>query len=164
MGNNNLVTGGGGVVLAVIGTFLLASGTGPFILGLLALIAGVGLVVHLLLRQTESAGKSSSTATSGASLGAGLAGLTGLIDFSGVKNMSALNQWVAGGLMAVLSLVGLFLYSRATDGMFGLFGGLLFFFGLAVVIVLVHQATDYSHEHQPKSDDQKPSDQGPAAA
>jgi len=165
LGNNNLVTGGGGVVLAVIGSYLLASGTGPFVLGLLFLLLGVGLVVHLLLRRTETSGKSTSTAPSGVSIGAGLAGLAGLFDFSGAKNMSAMNQWVAGGLMAALSLVGLFLYSRATDGMFGLFGALLFFFGLAVVIVLVHQATDYSHEHQPpQSDDQKPSDQGSAAA
>jgi hypothetical protein len=162
LANNNLMVGGGGVVLAVLGSFLLVSGTGPFIFGLLVLLVGVGLVVHLLLRTTETDGKSSAAAvTGGASIGAGLAGM---FDLSGVKNMSSLNQWVGGGLMAALSLVGLFLYSRATDGMFGLFGALLFFFGLAVVIVFVHQATDYSHEHHPESDDERPSDQGPAAA
>lgn len=156
-----MMTGGGGVVLAVIGTFLLASGTGPFVLGLLALIIGVGLVVHLLLRRTEASTERSSAAAAGPSLGAGLAGL---FDFSGLKGMTGTNQWVAGGMSGVLSLVGLFLYSRATDGMFGLFGAILFFFGLAVVIVLVHQATDYSHEHHTKHDDETPSDQGPAAA
>lgn len=172
MGNNNLVNGGGGVLLAVIGSVLLGSGTGPFILGLLVLLVGVGLVVRLLLQLTEGGGAGGSAATAGAAAAgaaAAGAGLARLLDFSKVKNMPSLSRWVGGGLMALLSLVGLFLYSRATDGMFGLFGALLFFFGLAVVIVFVHQATDYSHEHHPKSDDHGPSDQGssdqgPAAA
>jgi F0F1-type ATP synthase assembly protein I len=68
--------------------------------------------------------------------------------------MSAMSQWVAGALMGVLSLLGLFLYSRAADGMFGLFGGLLFLFGLAVIIVLVHKATDYSTEAHDETHDE----------
>jgi len=84
LGNNNLVKGGGGVLLAVIGAYLLNSGTGPFILGLVLVIVGIGLVVHLLLRTTEADGKGGSTGTGGAALGAGLAGM---VDFSAVKNM-----------------------------------------------------------------------------
>gem|GEM_PF-1918658 len=164
MGNNNMVKGGGGIVLAAVGAYLLNSGTGPFILGLIVLIVGIGLVVHLLLSTTEADGKGDSGATGGAASGSGLAGLAGMFDFSGVRNLPAMNRWVAGALMGVLSMVGLFLYSRASDGMFGLFGALLFFFGLAVIIVFVHQATDYSHEHHSKSDEDSPSDQGPAAA
>ena len=163
MGNNNLVNGGGGILLAVIGSVLLGSGTGPFIFGLLVLLVGVGLVVRLLLQLTESGGAGSAAAGAAAAGAAASAGLAGLFDLSGVKNMPSLNRWVAGGLMAVLSLIGLFLYSRAADGMFGLFGALLFFFGLAVIIVFVHQATDYSHEHHPTSDDQRSADQRAAA-
>jgi hypothetical protein len=160
LGNKKLVNVGGGLLLAVIGTYLLNSGIGPFFFGLIVLVLGIGLIVRLLLGATD-VGDTGSGSARGAAAGAGL---SGLLDLSTLKSIPSMNRWVAGGLAAALSLVGLFLYSRASDGMFGLFGALLFFFGLAVVIVFVHQATDYSHEHHPKRDDESPSDQGPAAA
>ncbi len=163
MGNNSLVIGGAGVVLVVVGSILLVGGTGPFLVGLVVLLAGVGFVVHLLLRLTGGGPGRAAEATSEA-----VANATGTRFFAitGMNDMSAMSQWVAGGLAGVLALAGLFLYSRASDGMFGVFGGLLFLFGLAVVIVLVHKATDYSHEahaHAADDDDSRP-DQGSAAA
>lgn len=55
-----------------------------------------------------------------------------------------MGQWAAGAAMGFLALLGLVCVSRAVDGMFAVFGTLLFVFGLAAVIVLVHRATDYS--------------------
>lgn len=58
--------------------------------------------------------------------------------------MSNLGAWLAGALMVVLALLGLLVMSRAVDPMFGFFGLLLFLFGVAVVVVMVHKATDHS--------------------
>jgi hypothetical protein len=167
LGNNRLMTGGAGVVLMLLGAFLVSSGSGPFVVGLLVLLVGVGLIVRLLLALTESVGSGGGGAAGDARSGAGFsagAGLGGFFNFTGVKFMSAMSQWVAGALMGALSLLGLFLYSRAADGMFGMFGGLLFLFGLAVIIVLVHQATDYSSEAHRHDEDENRPDQGQAAA
>ena len=160
MGNNGLLMGGAGAVMVVLGAILVGSGTGPFAVGLLVLLVGVGLIVRQLLQLTEGGrgpakGKSPAGGSAGVSLG-------GIFNFTGVGSMSAMSQWVAGGLMGALSLLGLFLYSRATDGMFGLFGGLLFLFGLAVIIVLVHKATDYSTEAHDAATDENHPDQAAA--
>jgi hypothetical protein len=158
LGNNGLKFGGGGVALAVLGSVLVGSGTGPFVLGLLILLVGVGLIVHLLLQATE--GSTGRPAAQGS--GTPRAGLGDLLKFTGVRSMSEMSRWVAGACMGALSLLGLFLYSRATDSMFGLFGGLLFLFGIAVIIVFVHQATDYSGEAQHHGTDENHPDQGQA--
>ncbi len=158
MANNNLMFAGGGVVLTVLGSILVGSGTGPFVLGLLVLLVGVGLIVRLLLQATESS--TGRPARQGGSRS--WPGLGALFNLTGVKSMSAMSRWVAGACMGALALLGLFLYSRATDGMFGLFGGLLFLFGLAVIIVFVHQATDYSGEAQHHGTDENRPDQGQA--
>ncbi len=148
--------------MVLVGSVLVGSGTGPFVLGLLVLLVGVGLVVRLLLQLTEGDGsRAGSAAKSGGGSSMGVS-FDGFFNFTGVNNMSAMSQWVAGGLMGALSLLGLFLYSRAADGMFGLFGGLLFLFGLAVIIVLVHKATDYSTEAHDDAADENNSDQAAA--
>ena len=170
LGNNRLTIGGAGVVLVLLGGILVGSDSGPFLVGLLVLLVGVGLIVRLLLALTESGGGTGSGEGSGgsrAASGAGFSGgaaLGGILNFTGVTSMSAMGQWVAGGLMGALSLLGLFLYSRATDGMFSLFGGLLFLFGLAVIVVLVHKATDYSGAAHGHDRDENHPDQGQAAA
>lgn len=131
--NDRRVTSGvGGVICAILGMMLVVGASGGlFLLGLFLLLAGVSLLVRLLLQLTETGLKG------GGSGGSGL-------NLEGIAKMPAMSQWVAGAVMGVLSLFGLFLYSRAADGMFATFGGLLFLFGLAVIIVLVHKATDYS--------------------
>jgi hypothetical protein len=45
--------------------------------------------------------------------------------------------------MGVLSLVGLFLASRAEDQMFYLFGIALFVFGVFVIFGLIHKSTGH---------------------
>lgn len=131
--NDRRVTSGvGGVICAILGMMLVVGTSGgPFLLGLILLLAGVALLVRLLLQLTETGLNSTAAGGSGFNL-------------KGLAKMPAMSQWVAGAVMGVLSLFGLFLYSRAADGMFATFGGLLFLFGLAVIIVLVHKATDYS--------------------
>jgi hypothetical protein len=148
------MVGGAGAVMVLLGSILVGSGTGPFVLGLLVLLVGVGLIVRLLLQLTESAGSRTAGAAKGSADASRGSAFDGFFNFTGVNNMSAMSQWVAGALMGVLSLLGLFLYSRAADGMFGLFGGLLFLFGLAVIIVLVHKATDYSTEAHDETHDE----------
>jgi hypothetical protein len=49
--------------------------------------------------------------------------------------------FVVGALMGVISLLGLFLASRAVDGMFYLFGLLLFLFGVAFIFTLIAKHT-----------------------
>jgi hypothetical protein len=162
LGNNGLLVGGAGAVLVVLGSILVGSGTGPFVLGLVVLLVGVGLIVRLLLQLTESAGTRTAGAAkhnAGSSTGSALGGF---FNITGMSNMSAMSQWAAGALMGALSLLGLFLYSRADDGMFGLFGGLLFLFGLAVIVVFVHKATDYSTEAHDEAADENNSDQAAA--
>lgn len=161
MGSNGLLMGVAGIILVVVGAVIIGGGQGSFVLGLLALLAGVGLVVRQLL-QVAAGGHDQARPAAGRSGAAATPSFGGLFNFTGVKNMSPMSQWVAGGLMAALSLVGLFLYSRATDGMFGLFGGILFFFGLAVVVVLVHKATDYSGDAHEAATDESDSDRAAA--
>ena len=57
--------------------------------------------------------------------------------------MSSASGWAAGVAMAILALLGLFCASRAVDPMFAVFGGLLFGFGLAAIVAIVHQATAF---------------------
>lgn len=68
--------------------------------------------------------------------------------------MSDFSQWAAGIAMGVLALLGLFLVSRSTEGMFTVFGSLLFIFGVASIIAIVHKATDYGHGAASSDDDQ----------
>jgi hypothetical protein len=125
---------------------LMGADGGLFLPGLLILLVGVALLVRVLLKLTEASIDNPKTAPAGFKLDA-------------LKGISAMNQWVAGAIMGVLSLFGLFLYSRAADGMFATFGGLLFVFGLAVIVVLVHKATDYSAVHAPEPELPASSDQ-----
>ena len=125
-------------MLAALGIYLVGDSTGGlFLLGVVLLVAGVALLVRLLLLLTEG---SSEKGTPRARTGA----RSSLIGLGAIKKIPAMSQWVAGAAMGLLSLFGLFLYGRAADGMFATFGGLLFLFGLAVIIVFVHNATDYS--------------------
>jgi len=59
-------------------------------------------------------------------------------------------QWIFGALMGILSLFGLLLASRAEDGMFSVFGWLLFVFGLVIIFVLIHRATDPERLQDPE--------------
>lgn len=125
-------------MLAGLGIMLVGSSTGVlFLLGVVLLVAGVGLLVRLLLQLIE--GGAGSGTPSSRSHGRGLG-----ISLDAIKKIPSMSQWVAGAVMGLLSLFGLFLYGRAGDGMFATFGGLLFLFGLVVIIVFVHNATDYS--------------------
>jgi hypothetical protein len=138
--NSRLLGGAGGALLAIVGSILLGREGGLFLLGLVALLAGVGLVVRALLQLTGT-----TTATAGSSQSqADIRPRNGLLNLEGIKKMSPMSQWIAGFLMGLIALLGLFLFSRAGDGMFALFGGLLFLFGIAVIVVFVHQATDYT--------------------
>lgn len=47
--------------------------------------------------------------------------------------------WVFGAVMALTSLLGLVAAARAHDGMFHLFGMLLFLFGIAMIFSLIHK-------------------------
>ena len=55
--------------------------------------------------------------------------------------MNNLGRWAGGLAMGVLALLGLVIMSRAADPMFGFFGLMIFLFGIAIIVVLVHQAT-----------------------
>jgi hypothetical protein len=138
--NSRLLGGAGGALLVIVGSILVGREGGLFLLGLLALLAGAGLVVRALLQLTET-----TTASAGSSQSqADIRQRRGLLNLEGIKKMSPMSQWIAGFLMGLIALLGLFLFSRAGDGMFALFGGLLFIFGIAVIAVFVHQATDYA--------------------
>jgi hypothetical protein len=138
--NSRLLGGAGGALLVIVGSILVGREGGLFLLGLLALLAGAGLVVRALLQLTETP-----TASAGSSQSeADIRQRSGLLNLEGIKKMSPMSQWTAGFLMGLIALLGLFLFSRAGDGMFALFGGLLFIFGIAVIVVFVHQATDYA--------------------
>jgi hypothetical protein len=153
-----MLGGAGGVLLVIIGSVLVGRGGGLFLLGLLALLGGAGLVVAALLRATEA-----SVSGGGRQHAGGGSVIGGLPSFEGVKRMSATSQWTAGAVMGVIALFGLFLYSRAGDGMFAAFGGILFLFGLAVIIVFVHKATDYtSHVEAPAAAPHAGAASGPA--
>lgn len=52
-----------------------------------------------------------------------------------------MTAFVTGALMGALSLIGLFLASRAHDGPFKLFGLLVFLFGVLYVFTLIHRNT-----------------------
>lgn len=49
--------------------------------------------------------------------------------------------FIVGAIMGVISLLGLFLASRAVDGMFYVFGLLLFLFGVAFIFTLIAKNT-----------------------
>ncbi len=55
--------------------------------------------------------------------------------------MTDLGRWLGGIAMGVLALLGLIIMSRAADTMFGFFGVMIFLFGIAIIVVFVHQAT-----------------------
>ncbi len=52
-----------------------------------------------------------------------------------------MGSWILGTFMGLLSLFGLFVASRAADAMFGLFGWLLFLFGVVMIFALIAQNT-----------------------
>ncbi len=59
-----------------------------------------------------------------------------------------MGTWIFAAVMGLLSLLGLFIASRAHDTMFYTFGALLFLFGLAVIFAMIHRYTDYSGQHR----------------
>lgn len=136
--DRRVISGVGGLVLAALGIFLVGDSTGGlFLLGVVLLVAGISLLVRLLLLLTETRIEQGSSKTRTGTR-------SRLISLDAIKKIPAMSQWVSGAVMGLLSIFGLFLYGRATDGMFATFGGLLFLFGLAVIVVFVHKATDYS--------------------
>ncbi len=52
-----------------------------------------------------------------------------------------MNNLIQGAVMALMSLFGLFLASRAQDAMFGFFGSMIFAFGLVAIFVIIHRST-----------------------
>lgn len=160
--NNGRMLGGvGGVGLVLLGSILLGQGGMAFV-GLLAVLVGTGLVVRTLLQLTEATTTSSSNGVIKVDIGDstnshdGVPPLGAFLSFKGVMKMSPTSQWAAGAIMGIIALLGLFLFSRAGDGMFALFGGVLFLFGLGVIVVFVHKATDYSSPAEPAAEAPEP--------
>ncbi len=56
-----------------------------------------------------------------------------------------MGTWIFGVLMAVLSMVGLFIASRAHDPMLSVVGFLLVGFGLAFIFWLIAKNTGHPH-------------------
>jgi hypothetical protein len=50
-------------------------------------------------------------------------------------------SFILGAIMGVIGLIGLFLASRAVDGMFYVFGLLLFLFGIGFIFSLITRHT-----------------------
>jgi hypothetical protein len=160
--NSGRMLGGvAGVLLVIFGSILLGQGGGRFLVGLVVVLVGVGLAVRSLLQLTEAATAGGNGTISvnigGSSRSHDVAPSRGaFFSFKGMKIMSPTAQWTAGAIMGIVALLGLFLFSRAGDGMFALFGGVLFLFGLAVIVVFVHQATDYSSPAEPAAQAPEP--------
>ncbi len=57
-------------------------------------------------------------------------------------------KWIFGGIMALLSLVGLFLASRAVDATFYWTGLAFFLFGILVIFGLIGRAYEGSHRRE----------------
>lgn len=55
----------------------------------------------------------------------------------------AMSNWIFGGIMGAVALIGLFLASRAVDGMFYTVGLLLFVFAVAFIFALIHRNTGH---------------------
>jgi len=136
----------GALVLVALGIALLDQGGAFGLLGAIAVAAGVAGIVAQLLRLSGDERQGTAGGAARAARNA--------IGFLEVSKMSSLGQWAAGVAMGVLALLGLFLVSRSADGMFTVFGSLLFLFGIAAVVILVHRATDYSHAAAAADDDQ----------
>ena len=56
-----------------------------------------------------------------------------------------MGSWIFGVVMALLSMVGLFIASRAHDGMLSVVGFLLTAFGLAFIFWLIAKNTGHAH-------------------
>ena len=59
-----------------------------------------------------------------------------------------MGNWVFGVVMALLSMVGLFIASRAHDQMLSVVGFLLVAFGLAFIFWLIAKNTGHPHGQQ----------------
>lgn len=57
-----------------------------------------------------------------------------------------MGDWVFGAIMGLVSLIGLFMASRAVDGMFYTAGLLLFLFGVLFIFTLIHRNTGHPPE------------------
>jgi hypothetical protein len=57
--------------------------------------------------------------------------------------------FVVGAIMGVIALLGLFLASRAHDGMFYVFGLLLFLFGVVFIFSLIAKHTGQPEKAEP---------------
>jgi hypothetical protein len=56
-----------------------------------------------------------------------------------------MGTWIFGVVMALLSMMGLFIASRAHDGMLSVVGFLLTAFGLAFIFWLIAKNTGHAH-------------------
>ena len=56
-----------------------------------------------------------------------------------------MGTWIFGVVMALLSMMGLFIASRAHDGMLSVVGFLLTAFGLAFIVWLIAKNTGHAH-------------------
>ena len=64
--------------------------------------------------------------------------------------MDGTGKWIAGGGVAILGLIGLFLAAGAADGGIYLFGLALFVFAVLYVFALIKQSFD-AQEHDAKA-------------
>jgi hypothetical protein len=60
-----------------------------------------------------------------------------------------MGAFIVGAIMGVISLLGLFLASRAVDGMFYVFGLLLFLFGVLFIFTLIAKHTGHAEKVEP---------------
>jgi len=134
------------LLVLALGIVLMRQDGAFVLLGAIAVAAGVAGIAGQLLRLSGDDRQRPQTGPARAARNA--------IGFLEVSKMSSLGQWAAGTAMGVLALLGLFLVSRSADGMFTVFGSLLFLFGIAAIVVLVHRATDY--RHAAAADDDQP--------
>ncbi|MGF1610500.1 MAG: hypothetical protein ACFCUQ_13955 [Kiloniellales bacterium] len=65
--------------------------------------------------------------------------------------MSAAGAWVLGGVMGLISLLGLVMASRAQDDVFYLVGLLLFLFGVLFCFGLIKRCTGRPPDDQSRS-------------
>lgn len=69
---------------------------------------------------------------------------------------SPMGTWIFGVIMGLLSLFGLFLASRAHDGMLYAFGLLLFVFGVGFIFELIRRHTTYpTHSDHEQGQEQR---------
>jgi hypothetical protein len=59
-----------------------------------------------------------------------------------------MGTWAFGVIMGLVSLIGLFMASRAVDGMFYTVGLLIFLFGVLFIFALIHRHTGHASQEE----------------